>query len=198
MVPNRYIYRVIFTANRDPFIQARAIATRSAIPGAIFRVAAQSEEGLQGTFEQPNGLLDLTTQIYVRYSPHPKPRISLISFLQTTSDNIYPSAPNPYTSPQQTSNSPPSSHLPSYDCGSIKFASISPRLNTYSHTFASQPPASASPSSRPRRHRSHRHRLAPPQQTPTQKPHTRLPTRQHRRHRLAHLPLGLRRPADAV
>jgi len=48
----------------DPFLRARAQTVRSGVSGAIFRLAAQQTIGLQGTFDLPNGFLDLTLRVY--------------------------------------------------------------------------------------------------------------------------------------
>lgn len=73
--------RVIFDPNPNPFIQARAVAVNSGVPGAIFRFASQFESGLQNFFHLPTGFLDATTDVYVSYT------------------NIYPRerSYNPYT-----------------------------------------------------------------------------------------------------
>ncbi|CAK5263340.1 unnamed protein product [Mycena citricolor] len=55
---------VIFRPNVDPFIQARATATRVGVPGAIFRSALQSANGLQAIFGEPNGFLDIASNVY--------------------------------------------------------------------------------------------------------------------------------------
>lgn len=49
----------------DPFIRARATATTSIMPAAIFRAAQQSPNDLQSTFDSANGFLDLTSLLYV-------------------------------------------------------------------------------------------------------------------------------------
>lgn len=59
---------VVFDNSTNPFIQARATATNNGIPGAIFRAASELPNGPQGTFDLPNGFLDLTSQVYVRLS----------------------------------------------------------------------------------------------------------------------------------
>jgi hypothetical protein len=51
--------------NPDPFIQSRATATNSGVPGAIFRFASQLPNGPQSVFDAPNGFLDITKQVYV-------------------------------------------------------------------------------------------------------------------------------------
>ncbi|KAF8812964.1 hypothetical protein BYT27DRAFT_7158795 [Phlegmacium glaucopus] len=58
---------LIFDNITDPFILARANATRSMVPGAIFRAAKQRPNGLQSIFDLPNGFLDLTTALYTRH-----------------------------------------------------------------------------------------------------------------------------------
>lgn len=61
---------VVFPNNTNPFIQARATATNSGVPGAIFRFASQSPGGPQSIFDLPNGLADITRTVYVcPYSP---------------------------------------------------------------------------------------------------------------------------------
>ncbi|KAF9005096.1 hypothetical protein BDQ17DRAFT_1353790 [Cyathus striatus] len=56
---------VLFDNSTDPFIQARSIAIKGGIPGAVFRLASQ--KGLQATFDLPNGLLDLTSTVYTQH-----------------------------------------------------------------------------------------------------------------------------------
>ncbi|KAF7328967.1 Tubulin beta chain [Mycena venus] len=58
---------VIFDENSNPFIQARANGTRVGVPGAIFRSALQSFNGLQSVFDLPNGFMDLTNTIYTQH-----------------------------------------------------------------------------------------------------------------------------------
>lgn len=58
--------RVKFTASNNSFVQARAVATNSGVPGAVFRFASQlGPAGLQATFDNPNGFLSITKQVYV-------------------------------------------------------------------------------------------------------------------------------------
>ncbi|KAJ7074670.1 hypothetical protein C8F01DRAFT_1101419 [Mycena amicta] len=56
---------VIFDPSSNPFIQARANGTHVGVPGAIFRSALQ--DGLQSTFDLPNGFLDKTNKIYLQH-----------------------------------------------------------------------------------------------------------------------------------
>lgn len=65
--PNPIIFSssVIFPPSNNPFIQARATATNSGVPGAIFRFASQLPNGPQSTFDLPNGFLDITRTVYV-------------------------------------------------------------------------------------------------------------------------------------
>ncbi|KAI3611371.1 hypothetical protein WG66_002222 [Moniliophthora roreri] len=58
---------LLFEDNTNPFIQARSIAVKSGVPGAIFRAAAQRAGGLQGTFDEPNAFLDLTNKTYTQH-----------------------------------------------------------------------------------------------------------------------------------
>jgi len=58
---------LIFNNNTNPFIQAKAITTRSLIPAAVLRSASQSSGGLQGTFDLANGFLDHTSKLYTRH-----------------------------------------------------------------------------------------------------------------------------------
>jgi len=57
--------RLIFDSSTDINVQSRANAIRSGIPGAIFRQAQQAPDGLQSTFQNPNGFLNYTRRIYV-------------------------------------------------------------------------------------------------------------------------------------
>jgi len=54
-------------AGNNTFIQARATAIRSGIPGAMFRLASQSEEGLGFYFSNPDGFLNLANTIYTQH-----------------------------------------------------------------------------------------------------------------------------------
>lgn len=56
---------VFDTTSEDRFVQARATATNSGVPGAIFRFATQQKNGPQGTFDDPNGFLNITNHVYV-------------------------------------------------------------------------------------------------------------------------------------
>jgi hypothetical protein len=57
--------RLIFDASPDVNVQSRANSIRSGIPNAIFRQAEQAPAGLQSVFQNPNGFLGYTEQIYV-------------------------------------------------------------------------------------------------------------------------------------
>jgi len=61
--------RVIFDNITNPFVRARAIATRSIVPGAIYKTAQKLPNGPQSTFDLANGFLDPTTTLYVSTSP---------------------------------------------------------------------------------------------------------------------------------
>lgn len=57
---------VVFNAtNSDPNVAARASSIRSGLPNAIFRSAEQSPGGLQSVFDDSNGFLGYTTNVYV-------------------------------------------------------------------------------------------------------------------------------------
>ncbi|KAJ7471870.1 hypothetical protein FB451DRAFT_1089993 [Mycena latifolia] len=65
---NGLVYNaVIFDNNTNPFIQARATATKVGVPGAIFRSALQTPDGPQSVFSLPNGFLDLTSTVYTQH-----------------------------------------------------------------------------------------------------------------------------------
>ncbi|KAI0085214.1 hypothetical protein BDY19DRAFT_453229 [Irpex rosettiformis] len=51
----------------DKFIQARATAVGSQIPGAIFRFASQDPTSLQQSFDALDGFVNLTSQIYTQH-----------------------------------------------------------------------------------------------------------------------------------
>lgn len=57
--------RVVFNNSTNTFVQARATATRSGVPGAIFRFASQQPNGPGSVFEN-GGFLDITRRVYVR------------------------------------------------------------------------------------------------------------------------------------
>jgi len=56
--------RVVFAPSDNPFIQIRANATNMLVPAAIFR--NMTNQGLDKVFDKPNGVLDVTTRLYVR------------------------------------------------------------------------------------------------------------------------------------
>ncbi|KAJ7084169.1 hypothetical protein C8R43DRAFT_1082852 [Mycena crocata] len=84
---------VIFQDNPNPFIQARATATKVGVPGAIFRSALQQINGLQSVFDLPNGFLDLTSTVYTQH-------------LAVTAKTVYFVAENSTLSAVQTSMIP--------------------------------------------------------------------------------------------
>lgn len=63
---------VIFNHSPDPFIQARATAISSGVSGTIFRTANRRPEGLQAVFDLPNGMMDITTTVYVSSERFPQ------------------------------------------------------------------------------------------------------------------------------
>lgn len=70
---NTRFARLIFPTSGNSFVQARAVATRSGVPGAIFRFASQQERGPESVFERSgdnevNSFLDITRRVYVRLS----------------------------------------------------------------------------------------------------------------------------------
>ena len=52
-------------ADNRPFVQARATAIRSGIPGAVFRLASQQPGGLEAEFSNETAFFQLTDKIYV-------------------------------------------------------------------------------------------------------------------------------------
>ncbi|KAF9267207.1 hypothetical protein L218DRAFT_955685 [Marasmius fiardii PR-910] len=58
---------LLFQPTNNPFIDARSLATRAGVPAAIFRAVSQQKGGLQATFDQPNGFLDITARIYTQH-----------------------------------------------------------------------------------------------------------------------------------
>ncbi|KDR72946.1 hypothetical protein GALMADRAFT_252304 [Galerina marginata CBS 339.88] len=58
---------VIFDNSTNPYINARAVATGSILPGAVFRAAQQKPNGPDSTFDLANGFLDLTSTLYTRH-----------------------------------------------------------------------------------------------------------------------------------
>lgn len=72
------------TSSSDKFVQARATAINSGIPGAIFRFATQQPNGPQATFDDPNGFLDITNHVYVNNFSQSPSSISIDrSYIQT-------------------------------------------------------------------------------------------------------------------
>ncbi|KAG1748155.1 hypothetical protein EDB19DRAFT_1905206 [Suillus lakei] len=58
---------VMFDANTNPYITARALAINSGVPGAIYRSASQQPDGPQSVFDDPYGFLNATTKIYTQH-----------------------------------------------------------------------------------------------------------------------------------
>jgi hypothetical protein len=58
---------VVFDNSTNPFIQARATATKAGVPGAIFRFAAQKPGGLSPVFDDLNGFLNITRLVYTQH-----------------------------------------------------------------------------------------------------------------------------------
>jgi hypothetical protein len=59
-------YRLVFDPSADINVQSRANSIQSGIPSAIFRQAQQAPGGLESVFQNPDGFLGYTRQIYVR------------------------------------------------------------------------------------------------------------------------------------
>ena len=57
--------RLVFNTSTDVNVQSRANSIKSGIPNAIFRQAQQAPGGSKSVFQNPNGFLDFTEQIYV-------------------------------------------------------------------------------------------------------------------------------------
>ena len=58
---------VIFELGNDTFINARAVATRAGVSGAILQ-SVQLDGTEQQAFDTPDGFVGITTKIYVRFS----------------------------------------------------------------------------------------------------------------------------------
>ncbi|KAF8840118.1 hypothetical protein BDN67DRAFT_996927 [Paxillus ammoniavirescens] len=58
---------VIFDQNDNVYIQSRAIAINSGVPGTIYRYASQQPNGLLSVFEDPYGFLNATVAIYTQH-----------------------------------------------------------------------------------------------------------------------------------
>ncbi|KAJ7046989.1 hypothetical protein C8F04DRAFT_1062401 [Mycena alexandri] len=56
-----------FPPSNDTFVTARATAIPSGVSGSIFRFASQPPHGLQQTFDDPNGFLRITEQVYTQH-----------------------------------------------------------------------------------------------------------------------------------
>ena len=57
--------RLVFNTSTDGNVQSRADSIKSGIPNAIFHQAQLVFGGPQSVFQDPNGFLGLTEQIYV-------------------------------------------------------------------------------------------------------------------------------------
>ncbi|KAI0048153.1 hypothetical protein FA95DRAFT_1540239 [Auriscalpium vulgare] len=65
---NSNIYNgLLFDNSSNPNVQARALSIKSGIPNAIFRSAAQSPGGLDAVFDDNNGFLSYTKQVYTQH-----------------------------------------------------------------------------------------------------------------------------------
>jgi hypothetical protein len=71
------------TSSSDAFVQARATAIGSEVPGAILRSATQQLNGPQATFDDPEGFLNIANHVYVRGSINSCLQPALISTQQT-------------------------------------------------------------------------------------------------------------------
>ncbi|KAI0247423.1 hypothetical protein BJV78DRAFT_1133260 [Lactifluus subvellereus] len=58
---------LIFDTSTNTNVQSRANAIRSGIPNAIYRQAEQAPGGPDSVFQDPNGFLTLTRQVYTRH-----------------------------------------------------------------------------------------------------------------------------------
>ncbi|KAI9453926.1 hypothetical protein F5148DRAFT_451920 [Russula earlei] len=58
---------LIFNSSTDVNVQSRANAIRTGIPNTIFRQAVQAPGGLQSVFQDPNGFLNYTSQVYSQH-----------------------------------------------------------------------------------------------------------------------------------
>ncbi|KAJ6597070.1 hypothetical protein DFH09DRAFT_110719 [Mycena vulgaris] len=56
-----------FTNSTDQFVQARATSIRAGVSGAIFRFASQLPSGVQPQFDDPNGFLSITLQVFTQH-----------------------------------------------------------------------------------------------------------------------------------
>ncbi|TFK38446.1 hypothetical protein BDQ12DRAFT_605866 [Crucibulum laeve] len=74
---------VVFDNSTNPFIQARATATNSGVPGAVFRFASQLPNGPQSTFDLPNGFLDITSTVYTQHLSITAKSIYFVNFNNT-------------------------------------------------------------------------------------------------------------------
>ncbi|KAJ7063502.1 hypothetical protein C8F01DRAFT_1279168 [Mycena amicta] len=58
---------VVFPPSNDTFVLARAISIGAGVAGSIFRFASQLSGGIQATFDDENGFLSLTEQVYTQH-----------------------------------------------------------------------------------------------------------------------------------
>jgi hypothetical protein len=66
--------RVVFNlTNQDAFVQARASAVNTGLPGAVFRFASLQQGGLPAAFDQPDSFAPWAETFYVREDV-PSPR----------------------------------------------------------------------------------------------------------------------------
>ena len=59
-------FSLIFDDSTDVNINARALTIKTEIPGAIFRSATQADDGVDSVFQDVDGFVNRTTQVYVR------------------------------------------------------------------------------------------------------------------------------------
>ncbi|KAH7923217.1 hypothetical protein BV22DRAFT_1113507 [Leucogyrophana mollusca] len=90
---------VTFDPSSDPFIQARATAIGSGIPGTIFRYATQLPNGPQSTFGAPNGFVNATTTVYTQHLALAAKSIYFLPVNQTLPAQLTSSLPRLFIEP---------------------------------------------------------------------------------------------------
>ncbi|KAJ7271966.1 hypothetical protein B0H12DRAFT_1228827 [Mycena haematopus] len=77
-----------FPLSNDSFVQARAVSIGAGVSGAIFRFAAQLPGGVQSTFNDPNGFLGITQQVYTQHLAISAKSIYFVEALSTAPASI--------------------------------------------------------------------------------------------------------------
>ncbi|KAJ7444923.1 hypothetical protein FB451DRAFT_74483 [Mycena latifolia] len=82
-----------FPSSNDTFVEARATSIRAGVSGAIFRFASQSSGGVQPSFDDPNGFLNITVQVFTQHLSLSANSIYFVKALSTVPAKMVSLAP---------------------------------------------------------------------------------------------------------